>query len=61
VDDPNADYPWLARPDERFTLALLLDISEVLVRHGYPPLAGSPLAELAVALHRTLHPPTWLG
>lgn len=34
------DYPWLAEPDERFTLALVLDVCEVLTRHGYPALAG---------------------
>jgi hypothetical protein len=55
----DGEHPWLSDPDERYTLALLLDISEVLVRHGYPPLAGTQLAELAAALHRILHPTRW--
>jgi len=33
-DDFAVDYPWLAHRDERFTLALVLDVGEVLVRHS---------------------------
>jgi hypothetical protein len=39
---PKPAYPL--RPprhdDERFTIGLVYDISEVLARHGYPPLAA---------------------
>jgi hypothetical protein len=35
VDDGARDYPWVGTTDERFTLALVLDVGEVLVRHGY--------------------------
>lgn len=37
---------------ERLTLALLEDLSRLLVVHGYPPLRGHALAELAVTLQR---------
>ena len=53
--DPAVDYPWLAHHDERFTLALVLDVGEVLVRHGYPAPAGVTLVELTAGLYRALH------
>jgi hypothetical protein len=55
-DDTGVDYPWLARRDERFTLALVLDVGEVLVRHGYPAPAGVTLVELTAGLYRALTP-----
>jgi hypothetical protein len=39
-DDAARSYPWLAERDDRFTLALILDVGEVLVRHGRLPGAG---------------------
>jgi hypothetical protein len=57
VDDDSAvDYPWLAHRDERFTLALILDVGEVLVRHGFPAPAGATLVDLTSGLYRALHP-----
>ena len=57
VDDDRAiDYPWLEGRDVRFTLALVLDVGEVLVRHGYPAPAGGQLVELTAGLYRALHP-----
>ena len=35
MDDGSQDYPWVGTRDERFTLALVLDVAEVLHRHGY--------------------------
>jgi hypothetical protein len=55
-DDAARDYPWLAEPDERFTLALVLDVCEVLSRYGYPPPAGGTLVDLTIGLHHALHP-----
>jgi hypothetical protein len=59
-DDPTVDYPWLAHRDERFTLALVLDVGEVLLRHGYPAPTGVTLVELTTGLYRALHPPAYL-
>jgi hypothetical protein len=57
MDDETArDYPWLAERDERFTLALVLDVGEVLTRHGYPAPTGGTLVDLTVGLHHALHP-----
>jgi hypothetical protein len=56
VDEPNPDYPWVGTRDERFTLALVLDVGEVLSRHGYPAPTGATLVELAAGLYRALHP-----
>jgi hypothetical protein len=41
--------------DERFTMALVLDVAEALSRHGYPPPTGAHLAGLTVGLYRALH------
>lgn len=54
---PDEQYPWVGTDDERFTLALILDVTEVLARHGYPAVAGSTLVDLTASLYRTLHPP----
>jgi hypothetical protein len=56
VDEPNPDYPWVGTRDERFTLALVLDVGEVLSRHGYPAPTGATLVELSAGIYRALHP-----
>jgi hypothetical protein len=53
-------YPWVETTDERFTLALVLDVGEVLHRHGYAAPTGATLVELTTGLYRALHPfPTY--
>lgn len=50
-------YP-LPRPadDDRFSLGLALDVAQVLVQHGYPPMQGGlDLVELQQALFRFLY------
>jgi hypothetical protein len=56
VDEPIPDYPWVGTRDARFTLALVLDVGEVLSRHGYPAPTGATLVELTAGLYRALHP-----
>ena len=46
------DAPHVDPAGELLTLALLEDLSHLLVVHGYPPLRGYALAELAACLHR---------
>ena len=55
MDDEYQAYPWVSAPDDRFTLALVLDVGEVLVRHGYPAPSGAVLVELTSGLFRALH------
>ncbi|HET6910969.1 MAG TPA: hypothetical protein VFH54_16680 [Mycobacteriales bacterium] len=55
MDDEYRAYPWVSAPDDRFTLALVTDVAEVLVRHGYPAPAGAVLVELTAGLFRALH------
>jgi hypothetical protein len=55
-DDLTHAYPWLAEHDERFTLALVLDVGEVLTRNGYPAPVGGVLVDLTAGLYRALHP-----
>jgi hypothetical protein len=55
-DEPARDYPWLAERDERFSLALVLDVGEVLARHGYPAPTGATLVDLTTGLYHALHP-----
>jgi len=55
MDDDYQAYPWMSGPDERFTLALILDVGEVLARHGYPAPSGAVLVELTSGLFRALH------
>ena len=55
MDDEYLAYPWVSAPDDRFTLALVTDVAEVLVRHGYPAPAGAVLVELTSGLFRALH------
>lgn len=41
MDDRNHDeYPWVGTRDERFTLALVLDVGEVLTRARLPGARG---------------------
>ena len=56
MDEPNEDYPWVGTRDERFTLALALDVGEVLSRHGYPAPTGATLVDLTTGIYRALHP-----
>jgi len=56
VDDAGPNYPWVGTRDERFTLALVLDVGEVLSRYGYPAPTGATLVELTAGLYRALHP-----
>ena len=56
VDDLEREYPWVANRDDRFTLALVLDVGEVLSRHGYPAPAGATLVDLTAGLYHALHP-----
>ena len=54
----NEDSGWTYEPpalsptSELLTLALLEDLSRLLVVHGYPPLRGYALADLAATLQR---------
>ena len=54
-EDFERSYPWVSSRDDRFTLALVLDVSEVLVRHGYPAPTGFALVELTGGLFRAVH------
>lgn len=49
---------WLDASEERFTMALVADVAEVLVRHGYAPPVGVALLELTAGLYRAVqhHP-----
>lgn len=55
MDDVGQDYPWIGTRDERFTLALVLDVGEVLSRHGYPAPTGATLVDLTAGIYRALH------
>jgi hypothetical protein len=46
---------WLDASEERFTMALVADVAEVLLRHGYPPPVGVTLVDLTVGLYRAVH------
>jgi hypothetical protein len=62
MDEGAADhYPWLMGRDDRFTLALILDVAEVVAQHGYPAPAGATLVELTLGLFRALHPTPYTG
>jgi hypothetical protein len=41
--------------DERFTFGLVLDVAQVIERHGYPPIGGSQALELQAHLFHFLH------
>jgi hypothetical protein len=51
-DDQGWHYPPPVVGEELLTLALLEDISRLLVIHGYPPLRGHALAAMSTAVHR---------
>ncbi|WP_275293202.1 hypothetical protein [Amycolatopsis sp. La24] len=53
------EHPESSGNDARFTFGLVLDVAEVLTRHGYPPLADSGLdhVDLQQALFRFLYGP----
>lgn len=56
-DDWTFEAPPLRPPaSELLTLALLEDVSALLVLHGYPPLRGDALAEVTICLQR-IHTP----
>lgn len=57
MDESSAPYPWVESRDQRFTLALVLDVGEVLHRHGYDAPTGATLVELTAGLYRALHEP----
>lgn len=46
--------------DPRFTFGLILDVADVLTRHGYPPLSddGMDHVDLQQALFRFLYGPS---
>ena len=44
--------PAISPGSQLLTLALLVDLSRLLVVHGYPPLRGYALADLAATLQR---------
>jgi hypothetical protein len=55
---PKPVYPLRSprHDDARFSIGLLGDISEVLVRHGYPPLAaGNDFLRFSNALFATIY------
>lgn len=55
-DDCTFEAPRLGPARELLTLALLEDVSALLVLHGYPPLRGYALAEVTLCLQR-IHTP----
>ena len=55
MDDFGEDYPWAGTRDGRFTFELVLDVGEVLQRHGYPAPTGATLVELTAGIYRALH------
>lgn len=50
--DPLGPWPEEATEPRQLTLALLEDLSTVLIAHGFPPLRGYAMAELAGCLYR---------
>jgi hypothetical protein len=61
MPSPAPAYP-LPRPDTgtdgRFTIGLVLDVADVLARHGYPrPCCGTDLVRLQQALFTTIYQP----
>jgi hypothetical protein len=60
VTPPAAAYP-VTPPgpgDPRFTLGLILDLGDLLARHGYPPLAtGTDLLRFQQALFTAIYQP----
>jgi hypothetical protein len=54
-DRAYAEQPIPGCTDPRFTFALLVDVVDVLARHGYPPPTGRAILELTFGLHDALH------
>ncbi|MFJ9466432.1 hypothetical protein [Streptomyces caniferus] len=53
---PVGDMANEHEPDPRFTTALVLDVAEVLARHGYPELtSGADVSALRMFLLRFCH------
>jgi hypothetical protein len=50
--EPLGPWPDEATEPRQLTLALLEDLSTVLIAHGFPPLRGYAMAELAGCLYR---------
>lgn len=50
-------YPIRPQPDDdpRFTTGLVIDVAEVLERHGYPPVEDVDFVDLRQALFRFLY------
>ena len=56
--DRRPAYPLPApAADHRFTYGLVLDITDVLTAHGYPPPAASDWADLMTAVSGFLYQP----
>jgi hypothetical protein len=56
--DRQPAYPLPApEEDPRFTRGLVLDVADVLTRHGYPPPAGTDWAHLMTAVSAFLYQP----
>jgi len=49
---PVYPLPPPAGTDPRFTYGLLFDITDALIRNGFPRPAGTDWADLMLALHR---------
>ena len=56
VDDLEQEYPWVANRDDRLTLAFVLDVGELLSRHGYSAPTGMTLIDLTTGPCRALQP-----
>ncbi len=52
---PNATIPGCPEVTSG-SLALVLDVGEVLIRHGYPAPVGTVLVDLTAGIYRALHP-----
>lgn len=58
--DPFEAYDrWFNTAQDRFTMTLVADVAEVLVRHGYPAPIGVALVDLIAGLYRTVHGNPW--
>jgi hypothetical protein len=50
--------PPVGDRDPRFTLGLVVEVAEVLARHGFPAFeAGDDLVRLELALYRAIYSP----
>lgn len=62
-DEPARRYPLAPpqEPDERFSFALLVDVTCVLANHGYPEPTGLDSVHLQAALYAFLYAPDGTG